>query len=75
MAGGGAALLYSLDNLLPWFIDGPQTLDRRIEETDLKPDRDRRFRVSDFFCQVSSWQMTLSRLVDESYAGLMDLRD
>ncbi len=74
MAGGGAAVLYSLDYLLPRFIDGPQMLDRQIEETDLKPDRDRRFRVSDFFCHEGTWQMTLSRLVDESYAALMDLR-
>jgi hypothetical protein len=56
------------------FIDGPQTLELRLSEMDLEPDRDGRFRVSDFFCYEDSWQMVLSRLVDESDAVLMDLR-
>lgn len=56
------------------FIDGPDTLNRRILEMDLKPDRDGRFRVNDFFCHEDTWQMTLSRLVYESDAVLMDLR-
>src|SRR5215211_891312 len=56
------------------FIDGAQTLDRRIRETHLKPDRDGRFRVNDFFCHANTWQMVLSRLVNDSDAVLMDLR-
>ncbi len=56
------------------FIDGPQTLERRIRETHLKPDRDGRFRVNDFFCFKDTWQMVLSRLVNDSDAVLMDLR-
>jgi hypothetical protein len=56
------------------FIDGPQTLGLRISEMDLEPDRDGRFRVSDFFCYEDTWQMVLSRLVGESDAVLMDLR-
>jgi hypothetical protein len=56
------------------FIDGPETLDLRISEMDLEPDRDGRFRVNDFFCHDNAWQMTLSRLVGDSDAVLMDLR-
>jgi hypothetical protein len=56
------------------FIDGPKTLDRRLSEMDLKPDQDGRFRVNDFFCHEDSWRMTLSRLVSQSDALLMDLR-
>lgn len=56
------------------FIDGPGTLDLRLSETDLEPDPDGRFRVSDFFCYDDTWQMVLSRLADESDAVLMDLR-
>jgi hypothetical protein len=56
------------------FIDGPQTLDRRISEMDLQPDRDGRFRINDFFCRDNTWQMVLSRLEGDSDAVLMDLR-
>lgn len=56
------------------FIDGPQTLERRLSEMDNKPDQDGRFRVNDFFCHGDTWRMVLSRLVKESDAVLMDLR-
>lgn len=56
------------------FIDDRQTLQRRISEMDLGRDRDGRYRVNDFFCYEDTWQMTLSRLVGESDAVLMDLR-
>jgi hypothetical protein len=56
------------------FIDSGRTLDLRIEQMDLKPDSDRRFRVTEFFCHDDTWKITLSRLADESDAVLMDLR-
>jgi hypothetical protein len=56
------------------FIDGPDALNQRISEMDLKPDGDGRFRVSDFFYHEDTWQMTLTRLVADSDAVLMDLR-
>jgi hypothetical protein len=56
------------------FIDGPETLDLRLSETDLEPDPDGRFRVSDYFCYDDTWLTVLSRLADESDAVLMDLR-
>jgi hypothetical protein len=41
---------------------------------DLDKNRDGRFRVNDFFCHDDAWQITLSRLVEDSDAVLMDLR-
>jgi hypothetical protein len=56
------------------FIDGPEVLDQRLRERDMRPDRDLRFRVNDFFCYDDTWKMVLSRLARESDAVLMDLR-
>lgn len=56
------------------FIDGPAVMEQRMRERDILPDRDRRFRVNDFFCYDDTWKMVLSRLVRESDAVLMDLR-
>lgn len=56
------------------FIDGPVVMEQRMQERDTQPDRDRRFRVNDFFCYDDTWRMVLSRLVRQSDAVLMDLR-
>jgi hypothetical protein len=56
------------------FIDGPAAMDQRLRERDLRPDRDGRFRVNDFFCYDDTWKMVLSRLVHDSDVVLMDLR-
>jgi hypothetical protein len=56
------------------FIDNSQTLELRISEMDVRPDRDGRFRVNDFFCYEDTWRVVLSRLVGESDIVLMDLR-
>jgi hypothetical protein len=41
---------------------------------DVRPDRDDRYRVNDFFCYDDTWKTVLSSLVDRSDAVLMDLR-
>jgi hypothetical protein len=56
------------------FIGNRETLERRLSEMDLQPDRDWRYRVNDFFCFADTWKMVLDRLVLESDAVLMDLR-
>jgi hypothetical protein len=56
------------------FIDGEESLNRRISERDTAPDRDLRFRVNEFFCYDDTWKMVLSRLVHESDVVVMDLR-
>lgn len=56
------------------FIDGRETFNLRLSEEDHIPDHDSRFRVNDFFCHDSTWQMVLSGLVNSSQVVLMDLR-
>jgi hypothetical protein len=56
------------------FIDGEESLNLRMRERDTAPDRDRRFRVNEFFCYDDTWKMVLSRLVHESDVVVMDLR-
>lgn len=56
------------------FIDGSAVAEQRLRERDTRPDRDRRFRVNDFFCYDDTWKMVLSRLVGGSNAVMMDLR-
>ena len=56
------------------FIDSEATLERRVREKDVRPDRDGRFRVNDFFCYDDTWRMTFSRLSRTSSVVLMDLR-
>ena len=56
------------------FIDGTATLERRLSEMDVRPDRDGRYRVNDFFCYDDTWKTVLSSLIDQADAVLMDLR-
>lgn len=56
------------------FVDGPETLERRLSEMDLERDRDGRFRVNEFFCHDHTWRAVLSRLVSQGDTVLMDLR-
>jgi hypothetical protein len=56
------------------FIDNGRTLDLRIGQMDLAPDREGQFRVTEFFCHDDTWKMTLARLADDCDAVLMDLR-
>ena len=67
-------LAFLSGNLDLQFIDGPETLTRRVNELDTRPDFDGRFRVNDFFCHDDTWRMTLEQLVGESDVVLMDLR-
>jgi hypothetical protein len=56
------------------FVDGPETLERRLSEMDLERDHDGRFRVNEFFCHDDTWRAVLSRLVSHGDTVLMDLR-
>ena len=56
------------------FIDGEESLNRRMAARDTTPDRDGRFRVNEFFCYDDTWKVVLSRLVRESDVVVMDLR-
>lgn len=56
------------------FIDSGRTLDVRIDQMDLQPDKEGQFRVTEFFCHDDTWKMSLARLADDSDVVLMDLR-
>jgi hypothetical protein len=56
------------------FIDGEDSLNHRMSERDIAADRDRRFRVNEFFCYDDTWKTVLSRLVHDSDVVMMDLR-
>jgi hypothetical protein len=56
------------------FVDGPETLERRLSEMDLERDHDGRFRVNEFFCHDHTWRAVLARLVSQGDTVLMDLR-
>jgi hypothetical protein len=56
------------------FVSDEADLNRRATAMDSRPDPDRRYRVTEFFCRADTWQPTMRRLVSESDAVLMDLR-
>jgi len=56
------------------FIDGSDSLNRRLSEADQVRDADGRFRVNDFFCFDDTWKMVLSSLIRDADGVLMDLR-
>jgi hypothetical protein len=56
------------------FIGSAASLTRRIGSLDLAADPDGRFRVNEFYCFDSTWQLALEGLVAHSDVVLMDLR-
>jgi hypothetical protein len=60
--------------LTRYFISNEDQLERRLEQIDLLPDFDRRFRVTEFFCFEDTWRLALRRLIHRCDRVLMDLR-
>ena len=56
------------------FIGGRPALERRLREMDVRPDRDGRYRVNDFFCYGDTWRDVLLALIRQTDVVLMDLR-
>ncbi|MDQ3029878.1 MAG: hypothetical protein M3R09_07605 [Actinomycetota bacterium] len=56
------------------FVQDNADLRRRIDQLDLLPDADGRFRVNEFFCHEDTWRETLRRLVQVTDVILVDLR-
>ncbi|HET9913124.1 MAG TPA: hypothetical protein VFQ13_14610 [Anaerolineales bacterium] len=56
------------------FIDSAEALERRIQNADIFPGPDGRYRILDFFCYDDTWKMVLSRLAKDTDVILMDLR-
>lgn len=56
------------------FVTDDADLRRRVEQLDLRPDRDGRYRINEFFCHVDTWRQTLLALARGADAILVDLR-
>lgn len=56
------------------YIADEAGLNTRLAELDGPPDRDGRYRVTEFFCYDSTWQRALDVLVARADVVLMDLR-
>jgi hypothetical protein len=56
------------------FVGNDQAIERALDELDLDPDHDGRFRITDFFCRDECWRVVLGRLATTSDVVLMDLR-
>jgi hypothetical protein len=56
------------------FVRGPADLARRLDELDLRPDLDGRYRINELLCHDDTWRPALAALVHEVDAVLIDLR-
>ncbi|WP_404360614.1 hypothetical protein [Methylotuvimicrobium sp. KM1] len=56
------------------FISSKTRLQQALQDLDLLPDVDGRFRINEFFCFDSTWQTVLSVLAHRANCVLMDLR-
>jgi hypothetical protein len=56
------------------FVRGGPDLERRLAALDTAPDREGRFRTTEFFCHADTWQETMRRLARRCDVILMDLR-
>ena len=56
------------------FVRTGPDLERRLAALDTTPDRDGRFRTTEFFCHADTWQETMRRLARRCDVVLMDLR-
>lgn len=77
-----AAANLELDELLDFlrrrtksrFVKDAADCERRVGALDVRPDRDGRYRVNEFFCHDDVWFETVGALTRQSDAVLMDLR-
>lgn len=56
------------------FISGLVPLRESIQQLDLIPDPDGRYRINEFFCLDNTWKMVVQTLVSKTDLVLMDLR-
>ena len=56
------------------FVSGPEDLAERMRSLEIRTDRDARYRIDEFFCFDDTWRPTVSQLVAQSDAVVMDLR-
>jgi hypothetical protein len=76
LIGGPDLATANLDPAELWQFLRGRTIDlAKNAVADVKPDRDGRYRVNDFFCFDDTWRNTMASLVDRSHVVLLDARD
>lgn len=76
LIGGPDLATANLDPAELWQFLRGRTIDlAKNAVADVKPDRDGRYRVNDFFCFDDTWRDTMTSLVDRSHVVLLDARD
>jgi len=56
------------------FVNGPEDLAERLRSLETRTDRDARYRIDEFFCFDDTWRPTVSQLLAQCDAVVMDLR-
>lgn len=56
------------------FIDQPAALADRLGSLTARRDPDARYRIDEFFCFDDTWRLTVTRLLEQTEAVVMDLR-
>jgi hypothetical protein len=70
----GDLLRFASGRIGTGFVQSGQDLAQRLAAIDLEPDRDGRFRISEFCCADDTWQATVVALIARADAVVMDLR-
>jgi hypothetical protein len=63
-----------LGKLRQQFIQSYDQLTEQIQQIDLLPDHDGRYRISQFFCSNDNWKFVFDRLLQQRNTVLVDLR-
>ena len=70
----GDLLRFATGRIGDGFVTSGDELMRRLATLDVEPDRDGRYRISEFCCRDDTWQATVVALIDRADAIVMDLR-
>lgn len=70
----GDLLRFATGHIGDGFVTSHDELARRLATLDVEPDRDGRYRISEFCCRDDTWQATVVALIDRADAIVMDVR-
>lgn len=70
----GDLLRFATGRIGDGFVTSRDELVRRLATLDVEPDRDGRYRITEFCCRDDTWQATVVALIARADAIVMDLR-
>jgi hypothetical protein len=70
----GDLLRFATGRIAESFVTSRDDLVQRLATLDVEPDRDGRYRISDFCCRDDTWQATVVALITRADAIVMDVR-